>query len=196
VLYTNPNMPYGGNAQIAISASCKNVEIAARYLDWGYSEAGHLYYNFGTEGESYTMVNGKPIYTDLLMKNPKGWSVAQAMGAYHRGAASGPFIQDQGYIEQYYALPEQRLALTAFAVPGAVKYAMPPLTPTPEESREISTIMNEINTYTDEMVVKFILGTEPLNDTTWNNFVSTIKRMNIDRAVEIYNAALSRYNAR
>jgi putative aldouronate transport system substrate-binding protein len=196
VLYTNPNMPYGGNAQIAISGSSKNVEIAARYLDWGYGEAGHLYNNFGVEGVSYTMVNGKPTYTDLLMKNPSGWSVGQAMGAYQRAVYSGPFVQNEGYIEQYYALPEQRLALTAFAVPGAVKYAMPPLTPTPEESREIASIMNEINTYTDEMVVKFILGTEPLNDTTWNNFVSTIRRMNIDRAVTIYNAALTRYNAR
>jgi putative aldouronate transport system substrate-binding protein len=196
VLYTNPNMPYGANAQVAISASCKNVEIAARFLDWGYSDAGHLYYNFGIEGESYTMQNGKAIYTNTVMNNPQGWSVGQAMAAYERAVYSGPFIQDEGYIEQYYSLPEQRLALTAFAVPGAVGYAMPPLIPTPEESREIASIMNEINTYTDEMVVKFILGTETLNDTTWNNFINTIRRMNIDRAVTVYNAALTRYNAR
>jgi putative aldouronate transport system substrate-binding protein len=196
VLYTNPNMPYGGNAQIAISGSCKNVEIAARYLDWGYGEAGHLYNNFGIEGVSYTMVNGKPTYTDLVMKNPQGWSVGQAMGAYQRAVYSGPFVQNEGYIEQYYSLPEQRLALTAFAVPGAVSRAMPPLTPTPEESREIATIMNEINTYTDEMVVRFILGTETLNDASWNNFVSTIRRLGIDQAVAVYNIALDRYKAR
>jgi putative aldouronate transport system substrate-binding protein len=56
--------------------------------------------------------------------------------------------------------------------------------------------MNEINTYTDEMVVRFILGTETLNDTSWNNFVSTIRRMGIDRAVAVYNIALDRYKAR
>jgi putative aldouronate transport system substrate-binding protein len=196
VIYTNPNMPYGGNAQVGISGSSKNIEIAARFLDWGYSEAGHLYYNFGIEGESYTIQNGKPIYTDTVMKSPKGWSVGQAMAAYQRAVSSGPFVQNEGYIEQYYALPEQKLALTAFAVPNAVNYSLPPLTPTPEESREIASIMNEINTYTDEMVIKFILGTETLNDASWNNFVSTIRRMGIERALAVYNTALNRYKAR
>jgi putative aldouronate transport system substrate-binding protein len=196
VLYTNPNVPYGGNAQIAISGSCKNVEIAARFLDWGYSDAGHLYNNFGIEGVSYTIKNGEPIYTDAMFNDPRGWPVGQAMAEYQRAVYSGPFIQAGGYQEQYYALPEQKLALKVFNVPGAMNYAMPPLSPTPEESREIATIMNEINTYTDEMVVRFILGTDTLNDTSWNNFVSTIRRMGVDRAVAVYNTALDRYNAR
>jgi putative aldouronate transport system substrate-binding protein len=54
--------------------------------------------------------------------------------------------------------------------------------------------MNEINTYQNEMELKFILGTESLSN--WSTYVSTIKRMGIDRAVEIQNAALARYNAR
>jgi putative aldouronate transport system substrate-binding protein len=195
VLYTNPNMPYAGQG-VGISGSCKNIEIAARFLDWCYSGAGSLYNNFGIEGESYTMRNGKPIYTDAIMKNPQGWSVGQAMSAYQRAISAGPFVQDEGYVEQYFALPEQQLALTAFAVPGAINYSLPPLSPTQEESREIATIMNEINTYTDEMVVRFILGTETLNDASWNNFVNTIRRMNIDRAVAVYNTALTRYNSR
>ena len=31
----------------SISAESDNVEIAARLLDFGYSEEGHMYYNFG-----------------------------------------------------------------------------------------------------------------------------------------------------
>jgi putative aldouronate transport system substrate-binding protein len=54
--------------------------------------------------------------------------------------------------------------------------------------------MNEINTYQSEMEIKFILGTENLSG--WDTYVSTIKRMGIDRAIEIQNAALARYNAR
>ena len=46
----------------AITTQCKNEEIAARLLDFGYSEQGHMFYNFGTENESYTMVNGYPTY--------------------------------------------------------------------------------------------------------------------------------------
>jgi putative aldouronate transport system substrate-binding protein len=46
------------------------------------------------------------------------------------------------------------------------------------------------------MEIKFILGTEAITDASWNTYISTINRMGIDRAIEIQNAALIRYNAR
>ncbi|MDR2101920.1 MAG: extracellular solute-binding protein [Treponema sp.] len=195
-VYGLPNQPYSGQDSAAITANSKNVELAARYLDWGYSQEGHLYYNFGIEGESYTMVNGKPIYTPQIMNNSKGWPLSQSMSAYVRSTGAGPFIQNEGYIEQYYALPEQRQALINYNTPGAINYLMPPITPSQTESRELATIMNDINTYVDEMMVKFILGNEVLNDSSWNTYVSTIKRMGIDRALEIEKAALDRYRKR
>ncbi|MDR2376324.1 MAG: extracellular solute-binding protein [Treponema sp.] len=193
--YAYVGQAYGTNATAAISGSCKNVEIAARFLDWGFSQAGHLFYNFGIEGESYTMVNGKPTYTDAVMKHPS-WSVAQALSAYLRSTGSGPFVQDGGYITQYYALPEQKLALTNYAVAGAGNYILPPITATQDESRELATIMNEINTYCDELMTKVILGTETINDASWNNFVNTVRRMSIDRAIAIQTGAIERYKAR
>ena len=48
--------PFSGRASVAITTSCKDVERAARLMDWAYGEEGHMYFNFGTEGESYTMV--------------------------------------------------------------------------------------------------------------------------------------------
>jgi putative aldouronate transport system substrate-binding protein len=195
-IYGIPNSIYAGTS-VAISASSKNVEIAARFLDYGYSEAGHLYYCFGTEGESYAMINGRPVYTDLVMNSPKGWSIGQALSAYNRGVSGGGAIAlDNGINPQYYTLPEQKAALTAYNTPGASQYLLPPITPTQEESRELASIMNDINTYSDEMMTKFILGTETLNDASWNNFVNTVRRMGIDRAVAIQNTALDRYKKR
>jgi putative aldouronate transport system substrate-binding protein len=65
---------------------------------------------------------------------------------------------------------------------------------TSEESRELANIMTDINTYRDEMTLKFIVGQEPIEN--FDNFVATIKKMNIDKAIEIKTAALSRYFAR
>jgi putative aldouronate transport system substrate-binding protein len=194
-VYGLPNQPYSGQDSAVISASSKNVELAARYLDWGYSQAGHYYYNFGIEGESYTMVNGKAIYTPRIMNNTS-WPLSQSMSAYVRSTGAGPFIQNEGYIEQYYALPEQLQALTNYNTPGASNYILPPITASQTESRELASIMNDVNTYSDEMMTKFILGTEVLNDASWNTFVSTINRMGIDRAITIQNAALDRYRRR
>jgi putative aldouronate transport system substrate-binding protein len=195
-VYGLPNQPYSGQDSAAIAATSKNVELAARYLDWGYSQAGHNYYNFGIEGESYNMVNGKAIYAPQIMNNPNGWPLSQSMSAYVRSTGAGPFIQNEGYIEQYYALPEQLQALTNYNTPGSSNYIMPPVTASQVESRELASIMNDVNTYSDEMMTKFILGTEVLNDASWNTFVSTIRRMGIERAIAIQTAALDRYRRR
>lgn len=65
---------------------------------------------------------------------------------------------------------------------------------TTEEERELANIMVNIETYRDEMTLKFIMGQEPLDK--FDEFVQTIKSMNIDRAIEIKQAALDRYNNR
>jgi putative aldouronate transport system substrate-binding protein len=192
-LKVNLDNPYPGNGA-AISGSCKNIELAARLLDWGYSQEGMIYFNYGTQGVSYTMVNGEPRYTPLILKNPDGWSMSQALSAYAKSASSGPFVQHGPFFEQINYLPEQSGAIKAWAGWEGRKHKVPPITPTVEESREFARIMNEVNAYRDEMFAKFLIGTESLSN--WDNFVNTVKRMGIERAVEIQNAALARYNAR
>ena len=59
---------------------------------------------------------------------------------------------------------------------------------------EYNKIMNEVTTYCDEMVAKFIIGDEPIEN--YDKFIENIKSMNIDRAVEIKEAAIARFNSR
>jgi len=192
IIYTS--FQYTGSASGAITAKCKNVELAARLLDWAYSEEGHNLFNFGIEGVTYNWVNGYPKFTDLVFHNPNGWPVAQSLSAYALSAHSAPMVQDMRYLEQYYDLPEQVAAVKTWAFPEMLKYLVPPITPSPEESRQYAQIMQDINTYQQEMEVKFILGTESLS--SWNDYVNTIKKFGIDKAIEIRSAALTRYNNR
>ncbi|MDO5406338.1 MAG: extracellular solute-binding protein [Eubacteriales bacterium] len=189
-------LPYSGRASVAITTSCKDVERAARLLDWAYGEEGHMYFNFGTEGVSYEMKDGEPVYTDEILKNPKGLPVSQAMSSYIRGNYNGPLVQDVRYLDQYYTIDSQKetpLVWGSGSSNGAA-HMLPPVTPTADESKEFSTIMNEINTYRDEMTLKFIFGTEDLAN--FDQYVANIEKMGIARATEIQNAALERYNAR
>jgi putative aldouronate transport system substrate-binding protein len=178
----------------AITGSSKNPEVAARLLDYTYSPEGHLYYNFGVQDTTYTMIDGFPAYSDEVLKNPKGWAVAQVLAAYSHAGYNGPYIQDERYILQVLTLPEQKKALDIWIWDGWLKNMVPSITPTQEESREFARIMNEINTYQNEMEIKFILGIESLS--SWDNYVNNVKRMGIERAIELQNAALARYNAR
>ena len=179
---------------VAITTSCKDIETAARLLDWAYSDEGHMFYNFGIEGESYTLVDGEPVYTDQILNNPDGLPVAQAMSAYIRGNYNGPFVQDIRYLRQYYTYDGQKASNAVWGDNDGKSHKLPSITPTSEESDEFSAIMNEISTYRDEMTIKYILGTEDIS--TFDTYVSTIRSMGIDRALEIENAALERFNAR
>jgi len=186
--------PYSSGGIVAVTTSAKDPELAVKMLDYGYSDEGRMFFNFGTEGTSYNMVNGYPKYSDLLMKNPDGLAPAQAISLYTRGSYNGPFIQDKRYAEQYFALQTQRDAIDIWKKTDAAKYALPPLTPTPEESSEFATIMNDINTLVDEMTLKIILGDEPVDK--FDSYVAKMKSLKLDRAIEIETAALKRYNAR
>jgi putative aldouronate transport system substrate-binding protein len=197
LVYSIPNQDYSGQDSPAITAKSRNVEIAARFLDYGYTTQGHNVYNFGQEGVDWTMQGGRPIWSQAVMSGgPNRWPLAQSMGSVSRGPMAGPFVQDVGYIEQYYAEPEQAQALLNYILPGADATLLPAVTPTQAESREYATILQEINTYIDERTARWLLGTEPINDANWNDYINTINRMNIQRAVAIQNGALDRFNRR
>lgn len=185
---------YNENNNAFITTSCKNVELAMRFLDYGYSEEGHMMMNFGIEGESYEMKDGYPTYTDKIMHNPDGLNVSEAMSKYILGNNSGPFVQDERYIEQYYTLPQQKEALNIWVNSDAPKNSIPIVAFTSEESNRISTIMNDVETSADEMIFKFIMGIEPMEK--YDSFVELLKGFGIDEAIELYQGAVDRYNKR
>jgi len=177
----------------AITTSAKNPEQIVKWLDYKYGPEGHMLFNFGIEGESYKMENGYPKYTDLIMNNPDKLPITQAMAKYFIASWSGPIVQDKRYIEQYYTMPEQREAQKAWMEADHSKL-LPPITLTAEESSKTASIMNDVKTYRDEMINKFVMGAEPIEN--FDKFVKTIKSMGIDEAINARQAALDRFNNR
>jgi len=184
----------GGTGSVAISATSSNKDLAAEWLDYAYGSKGHMLFNFGIEGQSYTMVDGKPKYTDLIMNNPNKIPVASIMAAYTRSSFNGPFVQDPNYFTQYTANPVQQEAVKIWGNTNEAKHLLPPVTPSPTESTQMSTIMNDVTTYRTEMLTRFILGQEPMSN--YDAYVAQIKKMGIDTAIKINQSALDRYNKR
>ena len=73
-------------------------------------------------------------------------------------------------------------------------WLMPPITMNVEEGMENTRIMNDVNTHRDEMIARFISGTESFDN--WDAFINTLHVMGIERAIEIQQAALDRFFAR
>lgn len=180
---------------LVMTPTCSNKEAAAQFINYGYTEEGSLLFNFGIEGESYTMENGYPTYTDLIMNNPEGLTAQQAMAQYQRAWYNGPFVQRKEYIEQYYVLEQQKEALKAWSNSNAAEYQMPNVVIADADAAELSKLTADINTYIDEMMVKYISGLVSL-DTFETEYLPTLQSMGIERVIEIYQDGLDRYNAR
>lgn len=172
----------------AVSPKSKHPELAVQLLDYGYSEEGAMYFNFGMEGVSYNMINNYPTYSDTVKSN---YGVNLAL--YTR-STSGPTIQDLRYYEQFAALPQQQEALVTWSKTDVDKYQLPPISPTPEESSEMAKIMTEINILVEETTLKIVLGSDSIE--TFDKYLEKLKSLDLDRAVEIQQAALDRYNKR
>lgn len=188
---------YRGDGSAGITPANKNPEATAKWLDYFYSEEGNMLKSFGVEGVTYTMVNGQPKYTDLIMKNPDKLSVGEAMSKYLRVSQPAPgFVGDDRYYDQYYSYEQQKQASAVYNkyYENVTKTRMPQVSQTPDEAQELASIMAEIDTYKSEMFLKFIMGAEPL--TNFDKYRDQLKKLGVEHAVALKQAALDRYNSR
>lgn len=181
-----------GNMTV-ITNSCKDPATVAKFFNYGFTEAGHLLYNFGIEGESFEYVGGEPIFTELITNNPNGLTLKQALSEYQLAWTNGPFIQDPAYLLQYYSDQRQKDALTLFSQVDAAKYKYPAVTiPTASASKH-SSLTSELETYRDEMIIKYIRGEESLD--TFDSYLNTLNSMGLEELIQIKQEALDAYNA-
>lgn len=177
-----------------ITRDCKNRELCTKLLDYGYCEEGEMLFNFGIEGESYTMVDGYPTFTDEITHNSEGLSMAVAMSRYTMSHTEAPFVQDKRYMEQYAQLPQQKTALANWLDTDAKDHFMPPVTITLEQQSELVSAIDNINTYKNEMQAKFIMGIEPIEN--FDNFREELKKRGVEIYIQYNQEAYDRYQSR
>lgn len=182
--------------QAAITTACEDIEAAMAYLDFWYSEEGKIMKNFGVEGVSYEMKDGQPYYTDEILNNPDGLSISAALGKYTRASQASVGLIDRRYYEQYYQIQAQVDAMNLWNenTAPALEVLLPAVAPTESEAEELATINAALSTYVKEECTKFIMGLRDLNE--FDSFRDSLKGMNVERALEIQQAAYDRYQAR
>lgn len=65
---------------------------------------------------------------------------------------------------------------------------------TAEESENVTSRVNDINTLSVEFATKVIIGEESLDN--WDNFVANVESMGLDEILKVYQTAYERYQAR
>lgn len=184
---------YVPNNSVSVTTACENPKDAIRFLDYNYSEEGYMLNNFGIEGVSYVMENGYPAYTDLITNNPDGLPMIYAMGQYMASCYGGPFVQDKRYYEQYLQMPEQREAVALWEQQDT-DGRIPAVTFTTAEAAVNATKGSELTAYVDENTLKFITGQLPMEK--YDEFQEMIHKLGVQEMLDIYQAALDRYQSR
>jgi len=178
----------------AISGKSKNVELAARFLDYGFSQEGHMVYNFGKEGVSYVVKDGVPSYTEIVTDKAKngGFAIGAGIGKYARASYNGPFVQDVNYLNQFYSMPVQKKAIDAWSDTDTLKYKLPISLLTEAENKEYTTLIQDIDTFKEALFYKIITG----KSTDYDSYFNGLKDRGVQRAIEIQQAAYDRYKSR
>jgi len=197
VLHSRDILKLGGNTgsvkgdeSFYITTSCAEPEKAMEFMNWFYTEDGILAANYGVEGVTFEYnEEGQPEFTDLIIHNDLGLPAVNATQAYAIYS-----IGTYQYVERYDSMYTED-ELNAFSVIEEHKTAeydySDKVSYTPEEVQEYSAIMSDIDTYLGTAVLSFVTGDRSLDE--FDQYVDEIRAMDIDRVIEIKQAAYDRY---
>lgn len=180
--------------EVAITSSCRNPELCVRWLDVFFAEETFLINNYGIEGLTYEMVDGEPQYTDFMLNNPDGYNWENLIRTY-----GGKDISAYLYKWDAQVANQSEEVQQAYSKDGFDRYydedlyTLPMLSLTPEESERYSAALNNIQTYVQEMAVKFINGTEALTEASYAAYCEKIEKMDVQTCVDILQTAYARF---
>ncbi len=170
----------------SISHSNPDPVATIKMMDFLFSEEGSLLMNFGVEGDTYTMVNGKPVYTDKITNNPdRGFHEALVMNGLEWKIG----LQQEIEYEKQFA--------NAIATEARIDYMdnfiieeFPTLSFTEDEQMIIDDKFSQIKLYTSEMTAKALVG--GITPSQYKAVFSKLDSMGLTEVKAIYQAAYDR----
>lgn len=183
--------------ELYVMTTCEDPELAAKWIDYLYSEEGMKYRYYGIEGKSYTYdENGEIVFTDAIINPTDGMTPSQTLSYYAMGSYMGYQNEQAG----------QKLSLATSAgdsslikcqavwsdidqtigLPGGVALSV-------EEQEVVTQYFTDIKTAVQERMVKYILGED---NTSHEDFVEKLKDYGVEEVVACYQSAVDRYNNR
>lgn len=178
--------------QVGITTACKNPEKALEWLDYAFTEKGHMLFNFGIEGKSYNMVDGEPVYADEIVNNPDGLDFKTALSMYAR--PNSPGYIDERYMDQMYSSPAQIEAAKMWSE-NANKYEQANVWRSrfkfnSEEAGNVNNLTLEFSDYAQENFFKFITGLKPVSE--YDAYIEELNKLGVPNVVKIYQDAYNK----
>lgn len=179
---------------LSLSTTCSDPQLCIQYMDYLFSDEGFELANYGIEGETYTKNGDEYQFTDLILNNPQGfdWQLCQSLYIN----PGFPCLTDLSIQEMTYNEAQKAAVPTWVGAYDSADATTPNtnwLSYTTEESEERYLVQTDIETYQEEMRLKFITGQLDI-DENWDEYVKNLGDMGIDVLEETMQAAITRYN--
>lgn len=173
-----------------ITADAKDPEACIALLDALYLEDIDLMLANGQEGVGYEMQDGIPVLLTVPENATKEQLLGQTPQQWHTKEDT-----DLNYIlTKKYNLGSQPDALTLWKEMGTQNMISNFLLFNEEEAETISYFNEDINTYVNEMTLKFITGSDPLDE--FDDYISKLESLHIQDMIQVYQSATDRYQSR
>ena len=176
----------------AIAYNSENWELALHWCNYWFTEDGLMNANYGVEGVSYNMVDGEPVYTEVVTDNPDGltFQVSRVMYCVNGAVSFGDptIVRDAVYSDDVIACTA---VWEAAYGSGESLINTSSVTMTVDESDEFYSYYTDIGTYAQTELLKFVTGARDISE--WDEFVATVEEMGIDTCTAIYQEAYDRY---
>ena len=177
----------GGSNAPSVSVDCEDPAFAVRWLNWFYTEDGAMFANYGTPGECWNYdEEGNVTYTDLIIHNPEGLNSMQAFTIYGWSLSASYSIGTK-FLDTY--TDDVREAITLWSDTQNVRYDQTIPNGAGLDADESGSIINQLTdvcAYADEMVLKWIVGEQPLDDASWADWCAMLQKLGLDQIVEVY----------
>ncbi|MBO0991908.1 extracellular solute-binding protein [Bacillus sp. SD088] len=169
----------------AITSANEYPAETIRWMDYFFSKEGSIMFRYGVEGETFNYdEDGLPEYVDEILNDERGTGAAigefspypgggapQYITEYNSSAINPPSVQDaQEKFDPY--LPE-------------VIYGAPLFDE--KVNKEVNQIRQDMDAYYNESTSQFINGDKSFDE--WDEYVSTIENLGLERLEEIYQEA-------
>ncbi len=181
---------------VVVTASCQDVELACRYLDYWYTKECMLYDSLGIEGDSYTAEDdGTYALTDSLLEQVATYqSVLGTLAAKYTLLTSDFGLYNWAGLD--ISSPQNTIDQSLIWSEASGAMALPTyMTMTDEEAFEYASLYTNIQTLSQEYTVKVITGASNLEQ-DYDTFLSKLEGCGLERCLAIQQAALDRYLAR
>lgn len=181
---------------LSISTQCSDPKLAIQYMDYLFSDEGFELANYGIEGETFTKNGDEYQFTDLILNNPQGfdWQLCQSLYIN----PGFPCLTDLSIQEMTYNEAQKAAVPTWVGAYDSADETVPNqnwLSYTTEESQKRADLQTDIETYQEEMRLKFITGQADI-DASWDEYCATLESMGIHEMEAINQAAVERYLAK